>query len=156
MIATSRPASAFISVDLPTLGGPAMTTVKPSRRRPAASAVASARSICSIAARAGAFDRLQRQTVGVLDIGKIDLRLDGRHRLDEGGANRVALAAQRAAGDPLGLPPLGFGFRLDQIGKPFDFREVDLAIDECAPGEFSRLGKPQSGNEAQAPSPPRR
>ena len=94
----------------------------------------------------GAFDRLQRQTVRVLDVGKIDLRLDGRHRLDEAGANRVALAAQRAAGDPLSLSPLRFGFRLDQIGKPFDLRKIDLAIDERAPGEFSRFGKPQSGN----------
>ena len=123
-----------------------MTTVKPSRRRSAASAVASARSIRSIAAPRGAFDRVQRQAVRVLDIGKIDLRLDGRHRLDEGGANRVALAAQRAAGDPLRLSPLRLGFRLDQIGKPFDFRQIDLAIDERAPGEFSRFGKPQSGN----------
>ena len=117
-----------------------MTTVKPSRKRAAASASASARSIRSIATCAARLTDVQRQIPRILDVGKVNLRLDGRHRVEETGANRLALATERAAGDALSLSPLRLRFRLDEIGEAFDLRKIDLAIDERAPCEFSRFG----------------
>ena len=126
-----------------------MTTVNPSRRRSAALR-GRERPVDPLERRPRrALDRIQRQFRRVLDVGKIDLRFDRRHRLDEGGADRLALAAQRAAGDPLSLSPLRLRLRLDQIGEPFDLGKIDLAIHERAPGEFSRFGEPQPGNERQ-------
>ena len=93
VIATSRPAIAFISVDLPTFGGPAITTTKPERSRSADCALASARSIRSTARPRRLPDRLRRQVRGVLDVGKVELRLDRRHRVEKQAANGVALRA---------------------------------------------------------------
>ena len=126
-----------------------MTTVKPSRRRAAASAVASARSIRSIARARRASDRFKREIRSVLDVGEIDLRFDRRHGLEEACPDRLALAAERPAGDALRLSPLRLGFGFDQIGEPFHLGKIDLSIHERAPREFPGLGEAQSGNERQ-------
>ena len=126
-----------------------MTTVKPSRRRAAASAVASARSIRSIAPRAAPSNRFKREIRRVLDVSEIDLRFDRRHGLEKACPDRLALAAQRPAGDVLGLSPLSLRFGLDQIGEPFHLGKIDLSIHERAPREFPGLGEAQSGNERQ-------
>ena len=96
-----------------------------------------------------ASDRFEGEIRRVLDVREIDLRFDGRHRVEKARTNRLALAAERPAGDALGLSPLRLRLCLDQIGKPLHLGKIDLAIEECAPGEFPGLGQPQSGNARQ-------
>ena len=115
----------------------------------AASAVASARSIRSIARPRRASHRFEGEIRRVLDVSEIDLRFDRRHGIEQARANRLALAAERPTGDALGLSPLRLRLRLDQIGKPLHLGKIDLAVDERAPGEFPGLGETQSGNERQ-------
>ena len=149
-MATSRPANAFISVDLPTLGGPAITTVKPSRKRsPGVRGRERPVDPLDCGPRRPP-DRVAATSLrGILDVGEIDLSFNSRHRLEKAGADRLAFAAQRAAGDALSLAPLRLRLRLDEVGEAFDLREIDLSVDERAPREFSRLGEAQSGNEVQ-------
>ncbi len=128
-----------------------MTTVKPSRRRWAESAVASAPSIRSSAARAATSHGFKREVRRILDVGEVNLRFDRRHGLEEASTDRLALAAQRPARDALRLSPLRLGFGLDQIGDPLHLGKIDLSIHESAPGEFSGLGRTQSGNKRQRP-----
>ena len=144
-IDTSRRASAFISVDLPTLGGPAMTTVKPSRSRSPAEAPASAARIRARRLGDDRARRVERQRVGVLDVGKVDLRLDIAIASSERGADRLGVAAQRAAGDAQRLAPLRLGLGVDEVGEALDLGQIELAVLERAPGEFARLGRTQAG-----------
>ena len=126
-----------------------MTIVKPSRRR-CAEIGGRERPVDPLdrAAR-GALDRLEREAFRVLDIGKIDLRLERRHGVEEARADRLAFAAERPACDPLRLAPLRLGLRFDQIGEALDFGKVNSAVQKGAPGEFSRLGRPKPGNERE-------
>ena len=96
-------------------------------------------------------DCFKREIRGVLDVGEIDLRFDRRHGLEEACPDRVALAAQRPAGDALSLSPLRLRFGFDQIGEPFHLGKIDLSVHERAPREFPGLGWTQSRNERQRP-----
>ena len=93
--------------------------------------------------------RFEREIRGVLDIGEIDLRFDRRHGLEQAYPNRFALAAQRPAGDVLGLSPLRLRFRFDQIGEPVHFGKIDLPVHESAPGEFPGLREAEPRNERE-------
>ena len=149
MIATSRPANAFISVDLPTLGGPGdddgEAFAQPGRRirsreRPVNPLDCAARRV---------FNRFKREIRSILDVGEIDLRFDRRHRLEQACPDRLAFAAERPAGDALSLLSLRLCFGFDQIGEPFHLGKIDLSIHERAPREFAGFGEAQSGNERQ-------
>ena len=94
-------------------------------------------------------DRVKREIRRVLDVGEIDLRFDRRHGLEKACPDRLALAAERAAGDPLRLPSLRLGFGFDQIGEPFHLGKIDLPVHERAPREFPRLGEAQSGKKRE-------
>ena len=133
--------SAFINVDLPTFGGPAITTVKPSRRRAAASAVASARSMRSIARPAARPTHLRVKSDASSTSEKsicVSTAAIASRRLER---TACALSAERPPGDALGLSPLRLRLRLDQIGKPLHLGKIDLAVEERAPGEFPGLGQ---------------
>ena len=132
---------------MPTLGGPAMTIVKPvaqalrrvrGRERPVDPLERGARR---------ASHGFKREILRVLDVGEIDLRLDRRHGLEQPCTDCLALTGEAPARHALGLPPLRLRFRLDQIGEPFHFGKIDLALHEGAPGEFAGLGEPQPGNK---------
>ena len=56
---------------------------------------------------------------------------------------------QRAPSDSLRLTPLRLRLGVDEVGKAFDLRKIDLAVDEGAPGKFARLSWPQARNENQ-------
>ena len=124
-----------------------MTMVKPSRRRCAESAVASARSIRSSAARAALLTNSSvKSSASSTSVKSICVSTAA---MASSSLERIASHSRRKrpAGDALGLPPLRLRLRLDQIGEPFDFRKIDLAVHEGAPGEFAGLGEPQPGNE---------
>ena len=141
-IDTSRRAIAFISVDLPTLGGPAMTTLNPSRRRSPDGAEASVRRMRAAAVSTRRWICAEPGGIDILLIGKIDLRLDPRHRLDDQRADRLGFAAQRAAGDAQGLAPLRLGLGVDEIGEAFDLGKIEFAVFESAQREFAGIGGP--------------
>ncbi len=133
--------SAFISVDLPALGAPASTTVKPSRSlampRLASSAArmrarASAmRARNSTSAKSSASSTSEKSSSA--SIAAIAFKM----------FTRIASASssQRAAGDPHRLPPLRRGFRVDEIGETLHLGKIDLAVLECAQREFAGLGR---------------
>ena len=80
---------------------------------------------------------------------KIDARFDQRQRLDQLLAPGVGLLAERAAHLTVGLPPLALCLGHDQVGKPLDGGEVELAVLEGAAGEFARLSRPQAFDTAE-------
>ena len=73
-------------------------------------------------------------------LGKVQRRLDQRAQLDEllrevpdPLGEFAAQRAQRATGR-------GLGGGLDEIGDALGLREIELVVQECAAGEFARLG----------------
>ena len=117
-MATSRPASAFIRVDLPTLGGPAMTTSEAFAQTFRGRRRLRARDRSGPACRPRRlFDPSSVKVIGVLYVGKIDLRLDRSHRP----TRRARMASPRDSARrrrSLGLSPLRLRFRIHQVGKP--------------------------------------
>ena len=128
-----------------------MTTTKPSRSLAAAEAPTSARSNSFERFAHSHFHRCERQAVGVLDVGEIDLRLEYGHRAEQRLSNCLAFASERAAGDPLRLTALRLGLRIDQVREALDLREIDPAVQKRAPGELASLGRTQAGNFGQRP-----
>jgi hypothetical protein len=59
------------------------------------------------------------------------------------------LLAQSAFGHGQGRAPLTLRLRLDQVGEPFRFRQVDPSVLEGAAREFARLRQPKPVDAAQ-------
>ena len=141
-MAASRRTKALRRLDFPALGGPAITICTPSRTRSAAPAVASS---AARPARTGA-NVLGDERVRVIRrdvLSEIDGRLAFGGRGDQGcapGRRRVAHDTRKLT---LRLAALQVGLGVDQVGEAFDLREVELAVQEGAAGEFARLGPPQ-------------
>src|SRR5215470_12869688 len=102
-IAASRRATRFIRLDFPALGGPAMATTRPSRRRSPRRSSMSAAAISWRSVRA------------LARVGKIDARLDQRQRLDQPRPPRLGAPAQASGVLAVGLASLRLGLRVDQI-----------------------------------------
>ena len=127
-----------------------MTTVKPSRSRPAAAAVGERPVDSFQRRRAPRFSPLASVSPSASSTSEKSICASTRAiALDERAANRLAFAAQRAAGDSLRLTPLRLGLRIDQVGEALDLREIDLAVHERAPGEFPRFSRTQAGKPGQ-------
>ena len=147
--ATSRPASAFSSVDLPTFGGPTSATSKPSRirsatRLPPARAPSPPRSGSSPAPR----ERIE--VVRQLLVGEVDRRLDERQRARPAAAPQsVAEPRQRPVHHPQRLPLLRRGLGREQVAEPLDLRQVEPAVEQRPPGELAGLRRPQPGDARQ-------
>ena len=138
-IAASRRASALSSVDLPALGGPAITTVTPSRTISPLAPVpdAAARSALTEASNAASRSCAKRRDIAL--IGKVDLGFEQRRGFEKRRAPSFRLMPQVAARLPQGLTALLFRLGVDQIGDAFDFGEVEFAVLEGATGKFARL-----------------
>ncbi len=138
-MATSRRAMALRSVDFPAFGGPARTTVKPSRRRsprwPSARWRASSSATCFRQSR-GLFLHSSRD-IGL--VREVERRLEQRQAFDQ----PLAPALDQAAEPPLelaqGLAALRLGLGVDEVGQALDGREVHPAVEEGAAGELARL-----------------
>ncbi len=93
--------------------------------------------------RLGDIQRLVLQrTRDVALIGKVDLRRQQGHRLQQLRAPLLRQRAERAVHLPQRLSPLPFRLRIDQIGETFHRGEVELARLEGAAGEFPGFGQP--------------
>ena len=146
VIATSRPAIAFISVDFPTFGAPAITTTKPDRNR-SAGLRAHERSVDPFHCAAGRNpDRFESQLGRVLNVREVELRLTAVIATLKSTPDSVTLTSQRSAGDTLGLSALRFRLRFDEIGQAFRFREVHLSVHKRSPSELSRFRRTQARN----------
>ena len=141
-IATSRRASWLISVDLPTLGGPAIATTSPSRK-------AFALALC----RKHLFDlgqqrpRLRKRRRDqfrrhIALVGKIDAGLDQRGSLDDLRAPVARSVAEHALQLTQRLAALPVSVGMDEIVEAFGFGEIELAVFKRAAGEFAGLGRP--------------
>ena len=137
------------SVDLPALGGPAITTHSPSRRRSPRSAPASAAPISSASGRAIASARVDQILRHVAFVGEVDGGFDLRQRLDRARAPGFGAVAEQAAHLLERLPALRLGLGVDQVGQRLDLGEVELAVLEGAPGELARLRQPQPRDPAE-------
>ncbi len=82
-------------------------------------------------------------------VGKVDPRFDQRQRVDQALPPGFGAPASQALELPERLPALGRRLRRDEIGKPFDSREIEAAVLERAPSELTRLGQPATVDPAQ-------
>ncbi len=137
------------SVDLPALGGPAITIHSPSRNRSPRSAPASAAAISSASGRAIAIARAIRFCRHVALVGEVDGGLDLRQRFDGLGPPGLGAVAEQAAHLLERLPALRLGLGADQVGERLDLGEVELAVLEGAAGELARLRQPQPLDPAE-------
>ena len=83
-------------------------------------------------------------------VAEVELGLDNRQRLHQRRPPALDLPAQRAARHPQRLSPLRLGLRVDEIGKRFRLREIELAIGEAAAREFAGFGRPQAREPMQS------
>ena len=150
-IATSRRASWFISVDLPTFGGPAIATTSPSRRRslwPCAARTSSISASSASDLRKRRRDQFRRH---IALVGKIDAGLDQRRSLDDLRAPVARAVAEQALQLAQRLAALPVGVGMDQIVETFGLGEVELAVLERAAGKFAGLGRPHIFASPTAP-----
>ena len=141
-------------MDFPALGGPRIATRNPSRSRSEAGAEASA---LSIEASVGASSALELAGGDARDlrlVGKVEIALDARHRLDDRAAPALRLAPQGAAGEPQRLASLESGARLDQIGERFNLRKIELAIEKGRRANSPGSAERSPGARASAASTP--
>ena len=132
------------SVDLPALGGPAIATTSPSRKRsPRSASDKRLRDLVLQLAR----DRERLRGDVARDIGlvgKIDAGFGQRLRLDQALAPVFGAIAEQTLQLAQRLAALRIGVGVDQIGEAFDRGEVELAVLERAAGELAGLGQPQA------------
>ena len=125
-MAASRRASALSRDDLPTLGGPAMTTRKPSRRR-------SPLPVCEMLRDRG--EQLGDSSVGLHRcvggdiglVGEVEPGLGERLRLHQLLAPRLIERPRPAFGLRDRLARLRLGLGGDEIGEALDLGEIDAA-----------------------------
>ena len=87
----------------------------------------------------------RKNQFGIIDIGKIELRFDARHRPDNGVPHLLALTPEGAAGQAQRLSPLRRGFSLNKVAKPLDLGQVQLTAVEGSTSEFPRLRGAKTG-----------
>ena len=150
-MATSRRAKALRRVDFPAFGGPARTTVKPSRRRSPRPPSARWRAQFSrhvFPQSDGLFLHSSRD-VGL--VREVERRLEQRQALDQ----PLAPALDEAAEPPLelaqGLAALRLGLGVDEVGQALDGREVHPAVEEGAAGELARLRRAAARQAGERP-----
>jgi len=97
----------------------------------------------------------QRKALGVLHIGKIDLRFEHRHRADEPRAQGVGFPTECAPRDAQRLTSLDGGFRVDEIRESLDLGEIKLAVLERAPSEFAGVRRTKTWRFTQRRHDPR-
>ena len=138
-------------LDLPALGGPAIATVSPSRRRsPRRSSASAARDL--VAQRARGRERRPDQVlrhVGL--VREVDPRLDQRQRLDQPRAPHLRLSRQASVELAKRLAALRLGLRIDEVGKSLDGGQVDAAVREGAARELARLRQTEARRGRRAP-----
>ena len=147
-IATSRRASALSRLDLPTLGGPASTTRKPSRITSPRCPSSRWRTIsaCSASPSVRALrDRVARH-VGL--VGEVDRCFHQRRGSDQPLPPARVEPAQRPLSLAQRLAPLGPRLGIDEIGQALDAGEVQLAVLEGAARELAGLRQPAALDRA--------
>ena len=77
--------------------------------------------------------------------GEVDGGFDQRRRVEESGTPWAGRLAHRSRELPLRMTALPLGFGVDEIGQPFQLRQVHLAVGKGAAREFARLGRTQPG-----------
>ena len=134
---------------MPALGGPAITTHRPSRK-PLAARGAGKRRVDLVGQRPSdrerAVDEILRH---VAFVGKVDRGLDLRQRLDRARAPGLGAVAEQAAHLLERLPALRLGLGADQVGERLDLGEVELAVLEGAARELAGLRHPQARDPAE-------
>ena len=74
---------------------------------------------------------------------EVDTSLGQGHRLNQPQSPVLGTIAKETLELPHGLPPLRLGIGVDQVGQSLDRGQVELAVVEGAPGEFTGFGRSQ-------------
>ena len=87
------------------------------------------------------------QRIGLLEeidllLGEVQGGFDQHPQLDQAVAQPADLAAERTGQRPTGAARGGFGAGVDQVGDGLGLRQVQLAVEEGAARELTRLGQP--------------
>src|ERR1700675_2860212 len=72
---------------------------------------------------------------------EIDLGFEERRRLQERAPPDRGLTPEHTLSLTKGGAALPFGFRVDEIGEPFDLRQIHLAVDQRAASELPWFGR---------------
>ncbi len=141
-MATSSPASALSTLDLPTFGAPTSTTWTPSRR------IAPWRARCSTSSSKASNPLQPSGSVRLVEevdlfLWKIERRLDQRAQVGQFVGQRVYRARELARQRARGRTSRRLGRCIDQVGDRLGLREVDAVREKSAPRELTRFGQPQ-------------
>ncbi len=94
-------------------------------------------------------DRRCDRTRHIIFVGEIQLRFDHRARMNQPLSPTKVKHALRPGRVPHGKTPLRLRLGVDQVGQRLGFGQVEPAVQESAPGEFSRLGMAHSRDRSQ-------
>ncbi len=135
---------------MPAFGGPASTTVNPSRNRSPLGR--SRRSPICLPDRSNAQPYLVLSVVRhILLVGKVERRFEARQDLKKLFPPGLDLLAEPALELAQGLLALRFGLRVDQVGQALRSAEVHATVEERPPGEFAGIGSAAARDAVKRP-----